>query len=678
MSNATAITVQHRERLALIYLRQSTPIQVRDHPESTARQYAMADEAIRLGWPPAAVITIDADLGHSGRAGSPRPGFAELVKRVCLGEVGAIFGLEISRLARSSADLQRLLEFCSITDTLIIDADGAYDLRQLNDQLIVGMKEQMAVVELHVLASRLQESKRAAARRGELRLPLPVGYVYDADGHTVLDPDEEIRAAVADVFAAFARTGSAYGVVDAFHDRRFPTRVVGGPWTGDLRWGRLTHDRVLRLLTNPTYTGAYVSGRYQARRVVDPDGTIRTRVGSRAAEDAAVLIRDHHLAYTSWETFVGNRQRLADNSTRRGAHPPREGTALLQGIILCGTCGRRMTVSYSHGRPAYHCLTGRGDQTHRAACRGVRAAAVDAAVVQRVLARVNPREIALALAAAEEVTDRRARDMRGRELAVERARYDAARAERAFHQCEPENRLVARSLEQRWEEKLRLANEAERALATAQTAALPLPARAELEALASDVPRLWQASTTSDNDRKRLLRALVADVTVQSVVGDLSLRIGLRWQSGAAETLIIGRPRGRRTAAGAIAIVRQLVDRPDEDVAAALTAAGLTTTTGQPFTIRDVRALRRRERLWPPPAPNDGCLAATDVARRLGVAKSVVYYWLEQAQIDGHRDVHGRWRVPFSPDVEAACRHRMLASSRIKLQTPPLAPGASV
>ena len=678
MSHATAITGRHRERLALIYLRQSTPLQVRDHPESTARQYAMADEAIRLGWPPAAVITIDADLGHSGRPGSPRPGFAELVQRVCLGEVGAIFGLEISRLARSSADLQRLLEFCSITDTLIIDADGAYDLRQLNDQLIVGMKEQMAVVELHVLASRLQESKRAAARRGELRLPLPVGYVYDADGHTVLDPDEEIRAAVADVFAAFARTGSAYGVVDAFHDRLFPKRVVGGPWMGDLRWGRLTHDRVLRLLTNPTYTGAYVSGRYQARRVVDPDGTIRTRVGRRPAEDAAVLIRDHHRAYASWETFVANRQRLADNSTRRGAHPPREGAALLQGIILCGTCGRSMTVSYSHGRPAYHCLTGRADQTHRAACRGVRAAAVDAAVVQRVLARVNPREIALALAAAEEVTDRRARDMRGRELAVERARYDAARAERAFHQCEPENRLVARSLEQRWEEKLRLAHEAERALATAQTAAVPLPARAELEALASDVPRLWQASTTSDKDRKRLLRALVADVTVQSVVGDLSLRIGLRWQSGAAETLIIGRPRGRRTAAGAIAIVRQQVDRPDEDVAAALNAAGLTTTMGQPFTIRDVRALRRREQLWPPPAPDDGCLAATDVARRLGVTKSVVYYWLEQAQVDGHRDVHGRWRVPFSPDVEAACRHRMLASSRIKLQTPPLAPGASV
>ena len=676
MSNPTAITVYHRERLALIYLRQSTPMQVREHRESTARQYAMADEAVRLGWAPSAVVTIDADLGHSARAGSPRPGFAELVKRVCLGEVGAIFGLEISRFARSSADLQRLLEFCTVTDTLIIDADGVYDLRQLNDRLIVGLKEQMAVVELHVLASRLQESKRAAARRGELRVPLPVGYVYDADGHTILDPHDEIRTAIADVFAAFATTGSAYGVVRAFQDRPFPKQVAGG--AGELRWGRLSHDRVLRLLTNPTYTGAYVSGRYQARRVVDPDGTIRTRVSIRPAGEWAVLIQAHHPAYVSWDTFVAIAQRLAGNNTCRGAHPPREGAALLQGILLCGTCGRSMTVSYSRGRPSYHCLTGRADQTHRAACRGVRAAAIDAAVAQRVLARVNPPEIALALAAADEVMDRRARHIRARELCVERARYEAARAERAFHQCEPENRLVARSLEHRWEEKLRFVTEAERALVAAQATAVPLPARAELEALASDLPRLWHASTTSDKDRKRLLRAVLADVTVQSTAADSRVRLGLRWQSGAAETLIVPRPLGRRTAPGAIDLVRHQVDRSDDELVAALHAAGFTTTTGQPFAVKDVRALRRRHQLPSPPSPNDGRLPATEVARRLGVDKGVVYYWLEQGHVNGHQDGHGRWGVSFSADVEAACRQRIRASSHIKLRTPLLAPGGAV
>jgi DNA invertase Pin-like site-specific DNA recombinase len=514
MSGPQTITHRHLNRLAVVYVRQSTVMQVRDHTESTLRQYAQSQDAARRGWPASQIVTIDTDLGLSGRSATGRPGFNELVRRVCVGEVGAIFGLEISRLARSSADLQRLLEFCSLTETLIVDADGLYDLQNFNDRLLLGLKSTMSEAELHLLAGRLQESKRAAARRGELRVPLPVGYVYDADGHTVFDPHEEIRAAITDVFSTFATTGSAYGVVRAFRDRPFPKRAFGGAWAGEMRWGRLTHSRVLDLLANPTYTGAYVSGRYHAQRVVDPDGTIRTRVGTRSPSEWAVTIQDHHPAYLSWETFGANAQRLAANNTRRGARPPREGTALLQGIILCGACGRVMTVSYPHGRPSYDCLTGRSDQTHGPLCRMVRATAVDAAVAQRMLAMVTPGEIALALAVADEVVDRRARSIRARELGVERTRYEAARAERAFHHCEPEHRLVARSLEQRWEEKLRAVAEAECALAATQATAVALPARAELEALATDLPRLWHASTTSDKDRKRLLRALIADVTV--------------------------------------------------------------------------------------------------------------------------------------------------------------------
>lgn len=299
-------------------------------------------------------------------------------------------------------------------------------------------------------------------------------------------------------------------------------------------------------------------------------------------------------------------------------------------------------------------------------------------MARRVLARVTPQEIALALAAADEVTDRRARQIRARDLGVERARYEAARAERAFHQCEPENRLVARSLEQRWEEKLRILTEAERALAAAQATAVPLPARAELEALASDLPRLWHASTTSDKDRKRLLRAVLADVTAQSTAAESRLRLGLRWQSGAAETLVIPRPLGRRTAPGAIELVRQQVDRSDDELVVALNATGFTTTTGHPFTIKDVQALRRRHHLPSPPSRNDGRLPATEVARRLGIAKGVVYYWLEQGHVDGHQDGRRRWHVSFPAEVEAACRQRMLASSRIKPRTQQLAPGDAV
>jgi DNA invertase Pin-like site-specific DNA recombinase len=663
MSGPQTITRRHLDRLALIYLRQSTPMQVREHRESTARQYGLADEAVRLGWAASAVITIDVDLGQSARAGSMRPGFAELVKRVCVGEVGAIFGLEISRLARSSADLQRLLEFCSLTDTLIIDADGVYDLQNFNDQLLVGLKGTMSAAELHVLAGRLQESKRAAARRGELRMRLPIGYVYDAERHLVCDPHEEVRTAVADVFAAFAATGSAYGVVRTFRDR----------------WGRLTHARVLDLLANPTYTGAYVSGRYHAQRLVTPDGTIHTKVVRRPIAEWPVVIPNHHAAYLSWEIYRANAHRLAANHTRQGAHPPREGAALLQGILLCGVCGRAMTVSYSRGRPAYHCGTGRGDQTHRRVCRSVVAGPVDAAVGQRLLATVTPREIALALAAADEVADRRARHLRARELAVERAQYEAARAERAFHHCDPEHRLVARSLEERWEAALSVVKETEAAWAAAQASAVPLPARAELEALAANLADLWRASTTSDKDRKRLLRALIADVTVQSDPAEPVIRLGLRWQSGAAETLVVPRPLGRRTSPGVIDLVRQRPDRSDDDLLAALAAAGFVTATGRPFNVKTLRALRRRQGLAASPRPSiGGDVAAVDVASRLGVAKDVVYYWLEHGHLAGHRDTQGRWFVPFSADVEAMCRRRVLASARIKPRVQRLAPGGAV
>src|SRR5947208_4742855 len=256
MTAAGKITAAHLERLAIVYVRQSTLMQVRQHTESTARQYALAEEAARLGWPVSAIVTIDADLGLSGRSASGRTGFKELVSRVCLGEVGAVFGLEISRFARSSADLQRLLEFCSLSDTLIVDADGMYDLQNFNDRLLLGLKGTMSEAELHILAGRLQESKRAAARRGDLRFPLPVGYMYDDEGHTVLDVHDEIRAAVADVFAAFEQTGSAYGVVGCFRDRSFPRRAYGGAWAGEIRWGRLTHDRAVGLLSHPASAGA--------------------------------------------------------------------------------------------------------------------------------------------------------------------------------------------------------------------------------------------------------------------------------------------------------------------------------------------------------------------------------------------------------------------------------------
>ena len=323
MNGDAKIGNMHRDRLAVIYLRQSSMAQVREHAESTTRQYGLVEVAVGLGWARTDVVVIDTDLGVSGRWGVARAGFAELVARVCSGEVGAIFGIEISRLARSNAEVARLMEFAAITQTLLIDADGIYDPADVNDRMLLGMKSTIGEVELHVMAQRLQASKKAAAARGELRTPLPVGYVHDEVGQVVIDPDAEVAGAIHDLFAAFAACGSAYGVVAAFTGRRFPLRAYGGAWAGQLRWGRLTHARVLGVLNNPCYAGAYVHGRYTSRRSVDPAGTVHTTVVRRPRADWPVLINDHHEGYLSWADYLANEAKLGANRTNAGARPPR-------------------------------------------------------------------------------------------------------------------------------------------------------------------------------------------------------------------------------------------------------------------------------------------------------------------------------------------------------------------
>jgi len=675
------ITSSHLERLAVVYLRQSTPAQVRLNVRSTERQYAIAGEAARLGWESERIVVVDGDLGVSGRDSHARESYKQLVARVCLGEVGAIFGLEVSRLARNNADLLRLLEFCALTDTLVLDTDGIYDMQDFNDRLLLGLKAQMSEAELHIMAGRLQGAKRAAAQRGELRFGLPVGYVYDEDSRTIVDPDQEVQAAIADVFCAFVQTGSAYGVLGAFKGRRFPKRAWGGAWAGELRWGVLSYPRVVRILQNPCYAGAYVFGRCRSRRVVRPDGTITTKTIELPRSEWPVLIQDHHPGYISWDAYLLNEQRLAANHTRQGQRPPREGTVLCQGIVRCGSCGHSMTVQYRAKGAHYDCSASRVNHIQTPGCRSVKAAGVDELVASRLLGALAPGEIAVALAAADEVADRRARSGRALELRVERARYDAARAERAFHACEPENRLVARSLETRWEAKLRELADAEAELAEHTTPA-PDPSREQLETLARDVPALWAASSTSEKDRKRLLRALIADVTITSQPDGREVHVGIRWRTGAAEQHTIQRPPSindiTRTPPETIELITRLSQHhTNTEIAEQLNAAGIRTGKALPFDAHAVRHIRRAHNIPTTPLRHDGQLTVNEVAARLGVSPDVIYYWISHDKLVARRDGANRLRIPFGPDVEQECRERIANSSHIP-QTKTAATGGAV
>lgn len=670
MNPTAKITSSHLSRLAIVYVRQSTVAQVRQNPESTNRQYGLADTAAELGWLAEQIVVVDADLGVSGRFGSERDGYREIVARLCLGEVGAVFGLEVSRFGRSNADLGRLMELARLTDTVLIDADGVYDLANVNDRILLGLKGQMSEIELHFLLGRLHGAKLAAAHRGELRHPLPVGFVYDADAMIVKDPDEQVQGAVTDLFAEFHRTGSALGVARAFAatGRVFPQRTWGGAWAGKLRWGRLTHARVLQALKNPTYAGVYTFGKTRDVRKVQPDGSVRTSRHKRAREEWTVLLEDHHEGYLSWADYLAIEAKLAANNTQQRARPVREGTALCQGIMFCGVCGGRVGTRYDRRdrKVSYTCQF--KDSARTPQCRTVAASTVDAAVGELLLATVTPEQIGMALAAADELVHRYSRTHRAAELAVQRARYDSDRAERAFSNVEPENRLVARTLESRWETKLAALAEAEAALATAQAAKPALPATDALQALAADVPRLWHADTTSPRDRKRLLRSLIADVTILPEPDRHTVEVGVRWHTGATDTLTIARPGPGRTSAAALELMRlHGPTHTSAELAAVLNAAGLATGKSKPFTAANVASLRQVYQIRAPRtvAVGDGEVSVKQASAELGIPADAIYNWLRLGQVPGRRGPSGRWCIRWDIATQEIYRQKVAGSFRL-------------
>jgi DNA invertase Pin-like site-specific DNA recombinase len=675
------IRPDHLDRPALIYVRQSTPLQVREHTASAARQYDLAGRARDLGWPTERVQVIDQDQGRSGASAAGRDGFQHLVAQVGLGRAGAVLSLEASRLARSCSDWYRLIEICALTDTLVIDEDGVYDPTQYSDRLLLGFLGTMSEAELHWLRSRLLGGKLEKARDGRLRFRPPTGLVDDAEGRIVLDPDGQVRHTIRLVFDLFEQSGSALAVVQHFaaHHLRCPNRLWGGARHGELVWGPPSHSRVLAILHNPGYAGAYVYGRTKTRSASLPgeDPRVKGRTRKVRPEDWPFLIPGHHPGYITWEQFRQNQHQLDENRTsraedRRGA--VREGVALLQGIVRCGRCGRRMSVRYLKDGtiPSYEC-----NSIHShfagATCQTMRGDGIDAAVARAFLEAMRPAQLEVSMAALDRVADQARQLDRQWQLTLERARYEAELARRRFLAVDPENRLVGRTLEREWNERLAEVEHLERdaALRPPLAARLVLPdERRRILALAQDLPAVWHAATTPQVDRKRLLGYLIKDVTLGR--GVTTIRVAVRWQTEACTELEVPRLRRsyevRRTDPAVVARVRALAPgHTDRQIAALLDQEGLRPGLGGPFTadkvhwVRYVHAIPSGCPEGPAACPEgyrgDGRCTAQMAAERLNVNVSTIAAWCRSGRLDAVQAVpHGpRW-IRLTPEVIAELR----------------------
>jgi DNA invertase Pin-like site-specific DNA recombinase len=641
------VNAGHLKRNAYLYVRQSTLRQVLENTESTKRQYGLRQRAVALGWPVEGIIVIDSDLGQSGASAVDREGFQKLVTEVSLGKAGIVLGLEVSRLARNSTDWHRLLEICALTDTLILDEDGVYDPSHFNDRLLLGLKGTMSEAELHVLRARLQGGIINKARRGELQCPLPVGFVYNVNHEPVLDTDKQVQESLRFFFETFRRTGSACAVVKTFRLKGllFPRRLKKGPNKGELVWAELPHSRALHILHNPRYTGAFVYGRSRTRNHPN-GGTSYTRL----PPEQWMLLKNAHPGYISWEQYEENLRRLQENAQAIGADrrksPPREGPALLQGLVVCGICGSRMTVRY-HARqerlvPEYVCQRD-GIEHAIAICQRVVGDQIDRVVGQLLVESVAPLALEVTLSVQQELQARIEEVDKLRKQHVERARYESDSAQRRYMHVDPANRLVADSLEADWNEKLRALTSAQEEYEQQRRqdrATVDEQQRARITALAGDFSRLWQDPKTADRERKRMVRLLLADVTL---IRSKGITVHVRFNGGATKTLELPKPLTawelRTTPAEIVAEVDRLTEHyTDKQIVETLNQRGALSGCGQRFNSRIIARLRREYQLKPryDRLREKGLLTLEELSARLKIGTKCVIAWRKQGLLRGH------------------------------------------
>jgi DNA invertase Pin-like site-specific DNA recombinase len=675
------VTSDHLRRDAYLYVRQSTIQQVFHNTESTRRQYELRRRAVALGWPEERIIVIDTDLGQSGASAADREGFQRLVGDVGLGKAGIVLGLEVSRLARNSSDWHRLLEICALSDTLILDEDGLYDPSAFNDRLLLGMKGTMSEAELHVLRARLQGGILSKARRGELCSRLPVGLIYDARGQVTLHPDKQVQDVIRLFFKTYERIGSAMGVVIWFrkNNLQFPRAIVTGPNKGQIAWGPLAHSRAVRTLHNPRYAGAFVFGRTKSRKRVN--GSMH--VQSIPLDQWDTVIPDAHPGYITWQTYNDNLRTLEicakAHGTDRRDHPPGEGPALLQGMVLCGVCGRRMTIRYHKNRgetiPEYVCQR-ETTEYGVSRCQTIVGTNIDKAIGQLLLELVEPVTLELALHVQHEVQTRLDEADAIRRQSVERAQYQADLARERFMNVDPHNRLVADQLEADWNEKLRLLTQAHEQYEEQRQKdrrQLDEHARLDILSLAKDFPRVWNDSATSDKQRKRMIRLLIEDVTLTRA--QKYDRVQIRLRGGQTRTLEVLHPlcawQIRKTPGHIIQEIDALLEHyTDGQAARELNRRGIKPSLGQRFTRPIVTKLRnenglasRYDRLRA-----RGLLTQEEMAEEFGVITQTIRVWYAHGLLIGYDydDNGGRsYPMPDEHNRPAKSQGRKLAERRI-------------
>jgi DNA invertase Pin-like site-specific DNA recombinase/uncharacterized protein YndB with AHSA1/START domain len=675
------ITQDHLLRPACVYIRQSTLAQVRFNQESTERQYNLINKAQALGWSKEQIRVLDADLGQTASVATNRTDFKTLVSDVALGQIGAIFSLEASRLARSNQDWHRLLELCAITNTLVIDEDGCYCPADFNDSLVLGMKGAFAQAELHIIRARLHGGKLNKASKGELHFPLPVGLVFEND-KIVLDPDQEVQGAVRLVFSLFQETGTAFAVARRFKQMglRFPRRSYGGAWDGKLIWGPLLHARVTGILLNPSYAGAYVFGRHQSAKQVGPTGEITSRSRPVPQEAWRVMIPDHHTGYIDWDQFTANRARLSASRTNVDVlpGPAREGLCLLQGILVCGCCGHRISVRYQGNGgvyPMYQCISRRRDGWDNACNMNLPASPLDSAFAERLGGVITPIRIKLALAALTTLEERDQTIGTQWRMRIEPARYDADLAERRYETVDPNNRLIASTLETRWNEALQRLGQLKQELADFENRTrrvVTAEQKRQILELAKDFPRLWSAATTTSKDRKRMLRLLVRDITVTKEPQAKIAHLHIRWQGGENETIRVDLPKGRadvlRYPAEVVDRVRELaLDHNNPQIAAILTDEGRKSSTGKPLTSSMISWIRFKHRIA---APQKVGHTVRDMRERYGVSLWVVHYWIERGVVRAQQSTpNGRYAITIDDDTDRILRDWVANSGHMNSTT---------